>query len=731
MIGIPTNLPSVAIPTAHPSAFKTLHPNDKFWKTPQPTPHPSLAPFEIDRLMQTDSPTGIPSFETSKSRESNVLDFPKLNYVLLTTQGDLSDEAVEVVELAVQTFLSAELASYYKQSFSELALDVSKIRTVVRDVDLKKMKLSENLIRHRKLSQVLGTEIMFTGKVGFNSDAPSDFGLTHVLLLICEEYNEYLVSNITTTGHSELGDVILVVVESPLKYASRPSSSPSAWEEEFVQTPDRVVESVEAAPQGARTSIIIVSICGIAALTMLLFVFATRSRPPLDDKDHEEVVCVQKSPQSSPYILPVEIDVESAQTSFGKSCHNENESGFDLNDNEVSTIISSVTDWNDYPTVDSRRTNRAHLRSDTTDIFNLKAHVEVVRCSRSHEDVVTAWYTPDNGGKSLQSAAELNSIGTRILEKNIEPIVPKTWCDASLSGKNATRFSLGATSVSTARRGGESDSDDSSIDNRLNDGRFPVRKSLDGSFPCIKHTNVERSFKTCGTKRSAEAIYDDLESSVDCSAMTSPYDWSHIGTVDDVLDVISCELKVTAGPLMQEPAPAISAARSQDSKDTASSLNRFISDLMWLEKKINDENDVTKVREAVELTLKESGIQGADSYSYQCDSFSPRSTSSNEEDATTISSKQASQQMSIVCRDVYVPPGDFKIDITSTIDGPMINSVEKQFNGHVAKGDLIIAVDDSDTRALSAEEVLSMIKSRTHLETKLTVLQFGSSSSIC
>ena len=87
--------------------------------------------------------------------------------------------------------------------------------------------------------------------------------------------------------------------------------------------------------------------------------------------------------------------------------------------------------------------------------------------------------------------------------------------------------------------------------------------------------------------------------------------------------------------------------------------------------------------------------------------------------------------MSIVCRDCYVPQGEFKIEIVSTVDGPMINSVDEELLGHLGKGDLIIAVDDIDTRTQSAADVDAMITSKSNLERKLTVLQFGGNSSMC
>lgn len=618
---------------------------------------------------------------------------------MLSTQGDLTDKALSSVESAVQTYLTAELTAYYKESFSSITINAVEGKAVTRNVELIKKRAA---IRSRQLSGVTGTKVVFEGEIEFDGETPTQSDLTNALVSISEGSNEYLVSNITSTGNSELQDVVVVLMESPSIETSTPSSSPSVWIEDFMRTPDAVSDSDGTTPPAeARTSVIIVSICGVAALTMLLFVFATRTRAPLEDQIEEDMPPPPKSSRLSQHVPPSEIDVESAECSFAKSSHesqNETVSGYYLNDNEASTITSSVTDWNDYATVDSRRVTS-------------KTCVGVVNGSRSHEDVIVTWL--DNDGER-KTAAELNNIGTRTLEKNDDSIVPKTWSLTNTDQRVPTRLSLGE----------ESDSDESS----LNEGGFP---NLNGSFPTARQIRVEsREFQTSGTDCGAEATYNDLDSSVDYSARSAYSavgDWSHIGTVDDALPQNYAHTQASAS---MESAPAISAAPSQDTKDTSTSLNRFISDLVWLEKKITDENDAAKVREAVELTLKDS-IECADSYSYQCDSFSPRSNSSLEEDATTISSRQASQPMSIVCRDCYVPPGEFKIDIVSTVDGPMINSVDEELNGHLGKGDLIIAVDDCDTRALSAEEVLAMITSRSSLERKLTVLQFGGSTSMC
>ena len=688
-------------------------------------PAPSATPHNIVTL--TPAPTFVigtsESAEPTSNKEAFEVGFPNLNYVLLTTEGNLSREAVENVESAVDSFLTAELTTYYKNNFDALSIRASDVQPVTRD--LERRKTTENRIRRRQLPESTGTEIVFEGVIKFVGSTPDNSDLSDALIFLGQESNEYLVSNITSTGNSELQDVTVVFVEYPMIETYIPSSSPSTWVEEFERSPDGINEPVETTPPTeARTSIIIVSICGIAALTMLLFVFATRSRTFVEDQVEDDI---RSPPKTSGYpqnALPSEIDVESAEASYAKSSQqspDETESGYYLNDNEASTIISSVTDWNDYATVDSRK-------------VTTKSRVEIVNGSRSHEDIVATLFTPDGKRKT---AAELNVIGTRTLEKNDQNVVPKSW-DLTASGEYVpSRFSLGAATESSTQRGEESDTDDYSTDN---DGGFP---RLSGSFPTASHTHVNsKDFPTSGTSCGAEAIYHDLDSSIDHSAISafstvgSGYDWSHIGTVADAVSPECAESSSdsqTARDSTSGPAgvPSIAPALSQDTKDTTSSLNQFINDLVWLEKKITDENDAAKVREAVELTLQESDIQNADSYSYQCESFSPRSNSSIDEDSTTISSRQASLPMSIVCKDCYMPPGEFRIDIVSTVDGPMINGVDAKLNGHLGGGDLIIAVDDNDSRALSAEEVHRMIMSRSDLERKLTVLQFGGTTSIC
>ena len=161
---------------------------------------------------------------------------------------------------------------------------------------------------------------------------------------------------------------------------------------------------------------------------------------------------------------------------------------------------------------------------------------------------------------------------------------------------------------------------------------------------------------------------------------------------------------------------------SKDTDASKSSLNKFIDDLVWLENKIVEEKNAKG--NAKEGSLQDCGSpRSLDSYSYKCDSFSPRSESDEESTLTSITGSQA---MSIVCRDCYVPPGRLDIEISSSKDGPVIKSInDKSLVGHLNVGDLIMALDDRDTRSLSAEQLMTTMSSKASFQRKLTLLHFG------
>jgi hypothetical protein len=175
----------------------------------------------------------------------------------------------------------------------------------------------------------------------------------------------------------------------------------------------------------------------------------------------------------------------------------------------------------------------------------------------------------------------------------------------------------------------------------------------------------------------------------------------------------------------------LSARTGHTTKDTAgskgSASRELINDLVWLEKKIADVKQQSGVPR---LAARDNppGIETVDSLSYVSGdvAVSPTSDESAEEDPTIFSGRNDSVMSSIVCRDCYAPPGRLNIVIHSTKDGPAVHTVKEgsSLEGHIFPGDLIISVDDVDTRSFTAEQVMKMMAAKSDSERKITVLHF-------
>ena len=165
---------------------------------------------------------------------------------------------------------------------------------------------------------------------------------------------------------------------------------------------------------------------------------------------------------------------------------------------------------------------------------------------------------------------------------------------------------------------------------------------------------------------------------------------------------------------------------SKASLDSDVSASRqLINDLVWLEQKIADVRTSAAARSLAPMSpMSPGGIDNADSLSYTSKD-APLSPSSHDE-TTTIDSNGIMQN--IICRDCFAPPGKLQIVIHSTKDGPAVHSVKagSSLVGHIFPGDLIIAVDNVDTRTFKAEEVMKMMSSKSGFERKITVLHFES-----
>lgn len=175
-------------------------------------------------------------------------------------------------------------------------------------------------------------------------------------------------------------------------------------------------------------------------------------------------------------------------------------------------------------------------------------------------------------------------------------------------------------------------------------------------------------------------------------------------------------------PVSQRSGKSATSARTNESSQGSAS-RQLINDLVWLERKIAD------VRQG-SLGNGPPGVATVDSLSYVSDDnagFDSVSSRDESEDEPTVSTgRNESVMSSIICRDCYAPPGKLHIVIHSTKDGPAVHSVKQgsSLEGHIFPGDLIISVDNIDTRSYTAEQVMKMMASRSNQERKITVLHF-------
>jgi hypothetical protein len=176
---------------------------------------------------------------------------------------------------------------------------------------------------------------------------------------------------------------------------------------------------------------------------------------------------------------------------------------------------------------------------------------------------------------------------------------------------------------------------------------------------------------------------------------------------------------------------------------------QLISDLLWLEHKIAATNQAILTSPRAQGNNEERGsdnkvnplIDRNDSLSFSSNDGNavaspdaPDTSNDTSLMARGAASKDDSMSVhqSIVCRDCFAPPGKLKIIIHSTKDGPAVHTVKQgsSLEGHIFAGDLIISVDNVDTRTFSAEQVMKMMTAKTRFERKITVLHFEKESPI-
>ena len=219
-----------------------------------------------------------------------IVQIPKMTFTLIETDGILSTQALEDVTSSIEAFLTAQLDEYYNNNaqayFSGIHLNVVDDHVVARAAP----RPDEDGGGRRELQEgvVIGTEIIINGVADFVDEAPSPAEIVSEISYIGKRYNEYLISNITSSGSSsELEGVYLVEVG----YYSR-GKGESIVEKTLPAQDDEVsgsnskniitgtMKNNEVEPEDKSSRFyVIATVAGVATLMMLImFVFTSRER---------------------------------------------------------------------------------------------------------------------------------------------------------------------------------------------------------------------------------------------------------------------------------------------------------------------------------------------------------------------------------------------------------------------------------------------------------------------
>jgi hypothetical protein len=89
-----------------------------------------------------------------------------------------------------------------------------------------------------------------------------------------------------------------------------------------------------------------------------------------------------------------------------------------------------------------------------------------------------------------------------------------------------------------------------------------------------------------------------------------------------------------------------------------------------------------------------------------------------------VDTVDASRRSNMVAREVLAPPGKLGIVIDTTLDGPVVHKVNgnSPLEGVLFPGDIIISIDEVDTRAMSASAITGLMVKTANQRRKLRVL---------
>jgi len=198
-----------------------------------------------------------------------------------------------------------------------------------------------------------------------------------------------------------------------------------------------------------------------------------------------------------------------------------------------------------------------------------------------------------------------------------------------------------------------------------------------------------------------------------------PLDWS-AGGADSVGDSTSSEnpsQKKQRGPkpgsrenIAKRPLLCGASVGSGES-------DQFMKDLLWLKTKISGEA-LPNSGEAVEGCPESRSLRNLISPIGSARIF--------RQDQPPAQNDVPRGTRCVAYRDYYAPPGKLHMVVRTSKDGPSVHSIRKgsSLEGKLFPNDVIVAIDNVDTRTFKAEEVIHALAAAADNERKITVLRF-------
>jgi len=268
--------------------------------------------------------------------------------------------------------------------------------------------------------------------------------------------------------------------------------------------------------------------------------------------------------------------------------------------------------------------------------------------------------------------------------------------------KNRFRDTLDLDTLDWSNKGSEHDG-------TSNDGTSVSDSTTNGVGLAVAQVrdNVARERYATMKKRRTAEMGLDLDTSADFFTPQSSLNVRERGEGSGVVNYLPTRSRNSGN--MRNSSGYTSISTNEGSSSNTSSSKQLINDLVWLEKRIAD------VRARVDL------LDEDESSSSTC---TPKRSAS----WTSISRSFGGSPISgnIACCDCVALPRKLQIVIHSTKDGLTIHDVRpgSLLQGQIFSGDLLVAVDDIDTRMFSAKAVMDVMVARSARQRKLTVLHF-------